>query len=601
MSDIIQILPDAVANQIAAGEVVQRPASVVKELLENSVDAGANSIQLILKDSGKALIQVIDNGKGMSYNDARMSFERHATSKIRKSEDLFSLVTKGFRGEALASIAAVAQVEMKTRRAEDEIGTLVMVEGSKVRSHEITTQAVGSQILVKNLFYNVPARRQFLKSDAIELKHSIDEFQRVALTHPDIEFIFYHDGAELFHLPIAPLRQRIVHVFSSRYSDKLVPVDEHTDVLGVSGFIGKPEIAKKTRGEQFFFINRRFIRNAYLQHAVISAFDDVLHTGLFPLFLLYIEIDPSEIDINIHPTKTEIKFKDDRLVYAIVHAAVKRALGRFSIAPSMDFDQENGIQMPPPSARAVPAEPRVNVDLSFNPFGKPYERSAEIQQWFQKRDSHIPNNDWKELYTIADHPRVETLKLSTETEIRPFQVMRRFILSEMDNNVLWLIDQQRAHERILFEEMITHTSSEDLHGQTLLFPVLIELTKAEFSIFNEIKSALDEAGFVADHFGGTTIQVTTVPSMIHSSDIQSSVQTILQSVKEDRAVGSGVREKAIWSIAQSGSIKYGQLLTVPEMVDLVKRLMNCKEPAIGRNKKVVMRTITTDELNLILG
>ncbi|MDB5152691.1 MAG: mismatch repair protein MutL, partial [Mucilaginibacter sp.] len=344
MPDIIQLLPDSVANQIAAGEVVQRPASAVKELVENAIDAGADKIQLILKDAGKSLIQVIDNGCGMSLTDARMCFERHATSKIRKAEDLFAIRTMGFRGEAMASIAAIAQVELKTRRHEDELGTCILIEGSEVISQQACSANTGTSISVKNLFYNTPARRNFLKSNPVEFRHIVDEFQRISLANPSVFFTLHHDGQEVYHLPAAPLKQRIVHLFGNNYNQRLVPVEEDTSIIKLHGYVGKPEFARKTRGEQFFFVNNRFIRDAYLNHAVLTAFEELLPDESYPLYVLFIGIDPSKIDINVHPTKTEIKYQDEKSIYAIIRSAVKRSLGRYNITPSLDFNQENSIE-----------------------------------------------------------------------------------------------------------------------------------------------------------------------------------------------------------------------------------------------------------------
>ncbi|HEY0769296.1 MAG TPA: DNA mismatch repair endonuclease MutL, partial [Sphingobacteriaceae bacterium] len=342
MSDIIQLLPDSVANQIAAGEVVQRPASAVKELIENAIDSGADKIQLIVKDAGKTLIQVIDNGCGMSITDARMCFERHATSKIRKAEDLFAIRTMGFRGEAMASIAAISQVELRTRRYEDELGTIIHIEGSEVTNQEPASCPAGTSICVKNLFYNTPARRNFLKGNPVEMRHIIDEFQRVALAHPEIFFTLHHDGNEVFHLPQSSLKQRIVHLFGNAYNQKLVPVEEETTIIQLKGYIGKPEFAKKTRGEQFFFVNNRFIKDPYLNHAVLNAFEDLLTDDNYPLYVLFIDIDPSRIDINVHPTKTEINYQDEQAIYAIIRSSVKRALGKYNITPTLDFNQETG-------------------------------------------------------------------------------------------------------------------------------------------------------------------------------------------------------------------------------------------------------------------
>src|SRR6202012_2929478 len=379
MSDIIQLLPDAVANQIAAGEVVQRPASAVKELIENAIDAGADKIQLILKDAGKSLIQVIDNGAGMSVTDARMCFERHATSKIRKAEDLFAIRTMGFRGEAMASIAAIAQVELKTRRHEDEVGTCITIEGSEVISQEACSANTGTSISVKNLFYNTPARRNFLKSNPVEMRYIIDELQRVALANPQIFFTLHHNGQEVYHLPGTTLKQRIIHLFGNNYNERLVPVEEDTIVVKLHGFVGKPEYAKRTRGEQFFFVNNRFIKDAYLTHAVLLAFKELLPEDTFPLYVLFIDIDPAKIDINVHPTKTEIKYQDEQTIYAIIRSAVKRSLGRYNITPSLDFDQENSIEhlvTPKPLEEIVP--PTITFNPNYNPFDTDTNLTREI-------------------------------------------------------------------------------------------------------------------------------------------------------------------------------------------------------------------------------
>ncbi|HEY0897729.1 MAG TPA: DNA mismatch repair endonuclease MutL, partial [Sphingobacteriaceae bacterium] len=379
MPDIIQLLPDAVANQIAAGEVVQRPASAVKELIENAIDAGADKIQLIVKDAGKTLLQVIDNGCGMSLTDARMCFERHATSKIRKAEDLFAIRTMGFRGEAMASIGAIAQVELRTRRHEDELGTCLQVEGSEVIRQEPVSSPAGTSISVKNLFFNTPARRNFLKGNSVEMRHILDEFQRVALAHPEIFFTLHHDGNEVFHLTPGSLKQRIVHLFGNAYNQKLVPVEEDTSIIQLKGYVGKPEFAKKTRGEQFFFVNNRFIRDPYLNHAVLTAFEELLPADSFPLYVLFIDIDPAKIDINVHPTKTEIKYQDEKAIYAIIRSAVKRSLGRYNITPTLDFNQETGFSgMITQKAQEDIVPPQIAFNPDFNPFKSDGQKEREI-------------------------------------------------------------------------------------------------------------------------------------------------------------------------------------------------------------------------------
>ena len=400
MENVINRLPDAVANQIAAGEVIQRPASIVKELMENAIDSGASKIQLITKDAGKSLVQVIDNGCGMSEKDALMSFERHATSKIKTAQDLYSLFTKGFRGEALASMCAVAHVEMKTRRAKDELGNKIINEGSKIKTKEPTPTPQGTSICVKNLFYNIPARRKFLKSNSVETRHIIEEFQRVALIHPEITFIFSNNDSEIYHLEKGNFRQRIVSIFGKSFDEKLVPITENTDIVDISGFIGKPEFAKKTRGEQFFFVNNRFIRNSYLNHAVGQAMEDLLPPKAYPTYFIQLNIDPAEVDINIHPTKTEIKFSDEKSIYAILRAATKQSLNKFKVAPTLDFDQETSFQMYNPSNEGPVSEPKITVNPDFNPFDEVKE--TEVKKWSSgsafKTSTSKGSFDWKNLY-----------------------------------------------------------------------------------------------------------------------------------------------------------------------------------------------------------
>src|ERR1700749_4726625 len=465
MPDIIQLLPDAVANQIAAGEVVKRPASAVKELVENALDSGADRIQLILKDGGKALIQVIDNGCGMSGTDARMSFERHATSKIRKAEDLFAIRTMGFRGEGLASIAASAQVELKTRRHEDELGSCIIIEGSEVLSQQACSAPVGTSICVKNLFFNTPARRNFLKSNPVEMRHIIDEFQRIALANPQVFFTLHHDGQEVYHLPASMLKQRIVHLFGNNYNQRLVPVEEDTTIIKLHGYVGKPEFARKTRGEQFFFVNNRYIRDAYLNHAVLTAFEELLPDEAYPLYVLFIEIDPSKIDINVHPTKTEIKYQDEKAIYAIIRSAVKRALGKYNITPTLDFDQENSIGH---LITAKPLEQIVQPTIAFNPDFNPFAtevKKADREPSFrhsagEHQSTPIPQN-WDTLYEISKREEqaqqeihtestisVQEQEVSKSSERQLFQIHGKYILSQIKSGFM-LINQQSAHERIL--------------------------------------------------------------------------------------------------------------------------------------------------------
>ena len=505
MSDIIKLLPDAVANQIAAGEVIQRPASAVKELLENAIDAGADNISLVIKDAGKALIQVIDNGFGMSETDARLSFERHATSKIKSADDLFRLDTKGFRGEALASIAAIAQVELKTRVEENDLGIQIQIEGSEVKEQEVCSCSKGTSFSVKNLFYNVPARRNFLKSNPVEIKHIIEEFQRVAMVHAEISFSMYNNGNEVFVLKKGSFRQRIVGIFGEKTNQKLVPVDENTDIVSVLGFVGKPEFAKKTRGEQYFFVNDRFIKNSYLNHAVQNAFEELLSKDQFPSYFLKLQIDPAKIDINIHPTKTEIKFEDERSIYAIIRTAVKQALGKNNISPSLDFDQESTFNVPLLRSTDTIKAPTIKVNRDYNPFESkpvsPVSRKQSTENWealyddFEKTTAAIiDHQDQKEEQQVISpewnsNEEVANLK-ETETQTL-IQLHYKYILAQLKSGSL-IIDQERAHTRILFETFIENFAKGQGTTQQLLFPETVDFTNADAELVNELKTEIKQ-------------------------------------------------------------------------------------------------------------
>ena len=602
MSDIIKLLPENVANQIAAGEVVQRPASVVKELLENAIDAGATSVRLFAKDAGKTLIQITDNGKGMSVTDARLCFERHATSKISSSEDLFHIQTKGFRGEALSSIASVAQVELRTRISHEEIGTQVTIEASKVQEQEPVQCQSGTTFFVKNLFYNVPARRYFLKSDAIELRHMIDEFQRVALAHPEIEFQFTHNGAEVFMLPIGTLRQRIVHIFGPKYNEKLVPVEEQTDIVSVGGFISKPEMAKKTRGEQFFFINNRFIKNTYLNHAVTNAFQDLLPQGSFPMYLIYLEIDPTQIDINIHPTKTEIKFQDERAIYAIIHAAVRRALGKFSISPSIDFEQETSISLSPPRASASILPPKIDINPEFNPFESKAtnnNRSMNLRGWFDSKERDT--SGWRDLMEVATRIEDEknggsNLQLEISDEVFFQQHNRRYILCSSGERMM-IIDQQRAHQRIRFERCMQQLESGKGSVQQIMFPETIELTPIQESLLVSFSNELESLGFRYAQAEGRAIELTGAPAEINLQASSASFLEALTALQEEVPTHAQAQENMCWQLAASGSIRYGQMLTFPEMESLFQQLMQCTQPYYWRNRKPIIIEFNAHQLS----
>jgi DNA mismatch repair protein MutL len=611
MPDIIQLLPDAVANQIAAGEVVQRPASAVKELIENAIDAGADKIQLILKDAGKALIQVIDNGCGMSVTDARMCFERHATSKIRKAEDLFAIRTMGFRGEAMASIAAIAQVELKSRRHEDELGTCILIEGSEVVSQEACSAVTGTSICIKNLFYNTPARRNFLKSNPVEMRHIIDEFQRVALANPQIFFTMHHDGQEVYHLPSAALKQRIVHLFGNNYNQRLVPVEEDTTIINLRGFVGKPEFARKTRGEQFFFVNNRFIKDAYLNHAVLTAFQELLQDETYPLYVLFIDIDPSKIDINVHPTKTEIKYQDEKSIYAIIRSAVKRSLGKYNITPTLDFDQENSIGhliTPKPFEEIV--QPSIAFNPDFNPFAN--EKKAEREIPFLRNNNDyrtaIPRN-WDTLYEIGKkedalqhelHTQltipVDEQEITKSSERQFFQVHNRFIMSQIKSGFM-LISQQAAHERILYERFLQQLESHTGVSQQSLFPQSVTLNSADYELLRELLPDIRALGFDIREFGKNTVVVEGIPADITNANEHQLLEQLLEGFKNNLAILKlDKRDNLARSLARNAAIKVGVKLSLEEMNQLVDQLFACQMPNLALNGKPVISTFTLAEL-----
>jgi DNA mismatch repair protein MutL len=611
MSDIIQLLPDSVANQIAAGEVVQRPASAVKELIENAIDAGSDKIQLIVKDAGKSLIQVIDNGCGMSGTDARMSFERHATSKIKKAEDLFAIRTMGFRGEAMASIAAIAQVELKTRRHEDELGTQIFIEGSEVLKQEACSATAGTSISVKNLFYNIPARRNFLKSNPVEMRHIIDEFQRVALAHPEVFFTLHHDGQEVYHLPSTTLKQRVIHLFGNNYNQRLVPVEEDTTIINLRGFVGKPEFAKRTRGEQFFFVNNRFIKDPYLNHAVLTAFEELLPDDTYPLYVLFIDIDPSKIDINVHPTKTEIKYQDEKAIYAIIRSAVKRSLGRYNITPSLDFDQENSIEhliTPKPFEEIV--APVIAFNPNFNPFtDKKNDREIPfLRDGGSSRSNPIPNN-WDTLYEISKRDTTVQQEIHTEETLavneqdiakigdrQVFQIHNRFILSQIKSGFM-LISQQAAHERILYERFLQQLQNHSGVSQQSLFPQSLTLNGSDFELLRELLPDIRALGFDIREFGKNTVVVEGIPADLNNVGEHELLEHLLEGFKNNLSILKlDKRDNLARSLARNAAIKAGTKLSAEEMNLLTDQLFACQMPNVALNGKPVISTFTLNEL-----
>lgn len=599
MSDIIQLLPDHVANQIAAGEVVQRPASVVKELIENAIDAGATNIKLLLKDAGKTLIQVIDDGKGMSATDARMSFERHATSKIQKAEDLFNLSTKGFRGEALASIAAISHVELKTKPAEDELGTGIKIEGSKVISQDFISTGKGTSFAVKNLFYNIPARRNFLKSDTVETRHIIDEFQRVALAHPDISFLLHHNNNEVYHLKQGNLRQRIVAVFGTKMNEKLVPINEKTDLVSIHGFIAKPEFSKRKRGEQFFFVNNRFIKSSYLNHAVVSAFDGLLESGAHPSYFLYLTVPSSSIDINIHPTKTEIKFDNEKVLYAILRATVKHSLGQYNVAPVLDFNRDAGLDTPysfQPNSKTT-AIPKISVDPDFNPFKEefqkeinfPFKREKQTQSW-ESLYTDVDTSDAGQSASLFEH-------LEEEKTQKTFQIQRKYVMSLIKSGVV-LINQSLAHQRILYEQFLESITVKEANSQQLLFPVQISFSSAEIEMIYTIKTELENAGFSFDEFTKDSVTIKGIPVSVTESKISIILEELLNDMNLEVPDASFSHfDVMAKSFSKTLAIKTGTRLSEKEQESLVNDLFSCKEPTISPFGKASFKTLTLQQID----
>ena len=600
MSDVIKLLPESIANQIAAGEVVQRPASVAKELIENAVDAGASEITLIVKDAGKSLIQVVDNGNGMSETDARMSFERHATSKIRKSEDLFLIKTMGFRGEALASISAVAQVEMKTKLSNDEIGTSLQINGSQFLGQNNVSCKQGTSMTVKNLFFNVPARRNFLKSNPVELRHIMDEFHRLALASPDIAYTFYQNDIEVFKLKPSKLSQRIVGLFGKNYREQLVPCNEETEEISLKGYIGKADFVKKSRGEQFFFVNNRFVKSNYLNHAVVSAYEGLIPEGTFPFFVLFIEIDPKHIDVNVHPTKTEIKFDDERSIYSLVKTSVRKALGTFNITPALDFNTDANFRLH--------TTLRQTSELST---------SERDYTQFKNTDRDISNlKNWEQLYagalgneTIEAEVRREEaekgnpLALTFGSDVNKmdeaiqhdgdsqkqniFQFHLSYIVTPVKSGLM-IIDQQSAHERIYFEKYLRILENNNGSSQQLLFPETLDLNPSDYSLVKELEKEIRGVGFAFEHFGENAIVINGIPSLIKVDSGKSIFMGVMEDYKKNfLEYKNSSLENLARSMATNSGVKKGKRLTIEEMKSIIDQLFACKNPNYSPNGQLI--------------
>ena len=614
MSDIIHLLPDNIANQIAAGEVIQRPSSAVKELLENAVDAGATEIKLIVSDSGKNLISVVDNGKGMSETDARMAFERHATSKIQQIEDLFRIKTMGFRGEALASIAAVAQVELKTKRAEDELGTFIEIENSQVVKQELCAAPIGTTISMKNLFFNVPARRNFLKSNAAEMRHIVDEFIRVAMAFPEVFFSLTSNGQQVFHLEAGTLKQRIVQILGNNYNAKLVSVQEQTDYMDIYGFVGKPETAKKTRGDQYFFVNSRFIKSAYLNHAVNNAFDSMIAKDSFPGYVLFIDLDPSFIDINVHPTKQEIKFEDEKIVYAFVQAAVKHALAQFSIAPSLDFTLNAEIQSLDSVSMPFTEDKKQSTVSSglYQTFTGKHQAhkieptaKSELKHWkdfFTSPNDGSPHSTFEYDKTTASSNNVfPKLNLELQSNNHYIQLHQTYIIAT-SNTGFMLVHQQHAHERILYERYTQQTHSKIPATQKSLFPVTLELATPDAVLLEDLLPEIAALGYEIEPFGTNTFVIQGTPADIGSGNEKHSIELLLEQFKHfSNDVKYSKREKLVRCMCRQQAIKAGQTLSQKEMKVLLEDLFACSTPNSTPTGNPTYLEFTEDYLDRMFG
>lgn len=630
MSDIISLLPDSVANQIAAGEVIQRPASVVKELVENAVDAGAKTIRVIIVDAGRTSIQVIDDGKGMSETDARLAFERHATSKIRQADDLFALHTMGFRGEALASIAAVAQVELLTRMAEDEIGTRLQIAASKVVAQEPAAAPLGSSFKVDNLFYNVPARRKFLKSNTTELSNILQTFERIVLVYPDIHFILHHNGAELQNLKPASLRQRIADVYGRQYTQELLPVEVQTSLCNITGFVGKPETARKKAGHDFFFVNGRYMRHPYFHKAVVSAYDRMIPEGMQVPYFLYIEVAPAAIDVNIHPTKTEIKFENEQAIWQVLTATVRDALGRFCDVPSIDFDVQGKPDIPvfDPVHDQITA-PKVSYDPDYNPFRSTSSKGGHLAPSYP-RTSVSPNPDWEQLYDIvssgpstpsekdqslfpADEGDLSPLAphpspLNTDLSPLHYQYKGCYIMTAVKSGLM-IIDQHRADVRIRYERYLQQLENHTVATQQLLFPESVRFSPAESVVLQKMLPSLTAMGFDLSDLGGNSFAVNGIPAGLEGVDPVTLIRQIVadsedDSLSDDSATVkstvssklSTVNSKVALSLAQCVATPYGQVLSNDEMEQIINELFACSNVNYTPNGKSILTILPQTDI-----
>lgn len=602
MAEVIHLLPDNIANQIAAGEVIQRPASVVKELMENAVDAGANSIELHIKDAGKTAIQVIDNGKGMSEIDAQMAFERHATSKLTSAADLFDLHTKGFRGEALASIAAIAHVTLETIEEGCETGTKIEIQGSKITQIEPCSRVQGTSFTVKNLFFNVPARRNFLSSEQTETKHIVTEFYRIVLTHPEISFTFSHNGNVLYNLEASSLRKRIIGVFGANYNTKLVPIEEETDIVKVSGFIVKPEFARKTRGEQFFFVNQRFFKDNYFNHAIISGYNNLIATKTYPSYFIFLEVPPKTLDVNIHPTKTEVKFEDSKNIYRILHSTVKLALGKYNVAPSLDFDHEPQFDLTEEERKRPIVKPTVKFDPDFNPFHQKGKDTQSRNTVASGRNSLQPNKEeWQDYYKITEEIAVQQqTDLSSEeaftasTELNALQLHKKYLFTQVKSGML-IIHINRANERILYDELMKNFMLSPIASQQLMFPFEHTLQKTEKLEWENNATHLKRLGFEWD-WNDKTLVLSSIPAVLVIENITNCIDAIVERIAYMEIDKGELVHELIVSLAKAATQNKSKKLTQEEMDTLIERLFQRENHQFSPRGKRIINTITLNEI-----
>ena len=601
MSDVIHLLPDSVANQIAAGEVIQRPASVIKELVENAVDAGATTIHVVVVDAGRTSIQVIDDGKGMSETDARLSFERHATSKIAKADDLFALHTMGFRGEALASIAAVAHVELQTRREADEIGSCIRIAGSKVVSQEPVSCPVGSNFKVENLFFNVPARRKFLKSNATELSNILTAFERIVLVYPDIHFTLHHNGTEMLNLKTGSLLQRISDVFGRQYSQDLLPVEVHTAMCNITGFISKPEGARKKSGHDYFFVNGRYMKHPYFHKAVVTAYDRLIPEGMQVPYFLYFEVNPNDIDVNIHPTKTEIKFENEQAIWQILTAAVRDALGKFCEVPAIDFDTQGSPDIPlyDPARQVAPPQPHYNPD--YNPFKSSSHSSSweSLYEGLEKSPSSAPAPEEGEMFGPTDDTQTPETILSEKSPSH-YQYKGKYLMTAVKSGLM-IIDQHRADMRILYERYMEQMTNHTANTQKLLFPEVVQLAPSEAVLLGKLLPELTNLGFELSDLGGNSFAVNGVPSGLDGLD---PVQLVRQLVDDSGTITSQVKSlnaQLAMSLARHAAIPYGQLLNNEEIENIINQLFACSNVNYTPDGKAILCILPQGDIEQLLG